>query len=157
MIDGDPAYGAPVSTDLTGMTIGVTYYVSFYQSSNQETSNTAPSNDNWEVFLINGADQGTPTPTNPVFTSAIMANAGKESTPWEEQTFSFVATAASETLEFLENASANTVPPMLDLADVSVTTPEPGTWVLVLVGAGLVFAGNRLRRRPSAYKPADRG
>jgi hypothetical protein len=156
LVDGDPRYGGPVSTNLTGMTIGLLYQVSFYQASSEETPIDTASNDKWEVFLINGSNNGTSTPTNAVFTSSTMVNTGGISTPWEVQTFTFVATAANETLEFLANASAPTVPPLFGLADVQVTnaTPEPGTCALTLLGAGALCAiAARKRSRNVANRP----
>jgi hypothetical protein len=162
-IDGDPAYGAPISTNMTGLTIGATYQVSFYQASNEEDGNDKAYNDNWNVYVIPGAASGTyicpvcSTPVNPLpadlaFTSTVMANAGSVSTPWQLQTFAFKATSATEILEFVTNAVAVTAgafqPPLFDLAGVTTQlAPEPGTWVLTLLGAGFVFAGSKLRKR----------
>jgi hypothetical protein len=163
-IDGDPAYGAPISTAMTGLTIGATYQVSFYQASNEEDGNDKAYNDNWNVYVIPGAATGTyicpvcSTPVNPLpadlaFTSTVMANAGSVTTPWQLQTFTFKATSATEILEFVTDAVAVTAgafePPFFDLADVTTAqvAPEPSTWVLTLLGAGFVFAASKLRKR----------
>jgi hypothetical protein len=174
-IDGDPSYGAPVSTNMTGLTIGATYQVSFYQASNEEDGNFKAYNDNWNVYILPGAAAGAyicpvcatpvnPDPTDLVFTSSVMANAGSVTTPWQLQTFQFTATSATEILEFVTNAVAVTAgafePPLFDLAAVTTAqvAPEPGTWVLMLLGGGLVLAGTRLRKRPSTEnKRAKRG
>jgi hypothetical protein len=171
-IDGDPAYGAPISTDMTGLVVGAIYQISFYQASNEEDGNDKAYNDNWNVYILPGAAAGVyicpvcatpvnPDPTDLVYTSSVMANAGSVATPWQLQTFTFTATSATEILEFVTNAVAVTAgafePPLFDLAGVSVS-PEPGTWVLTLLGAGLVFGGSRLRKRTStARKQAKRG
>jgi len=57
-------------------------------------------------------------------------------------------------------AGGTVEPPFLTLTGVTsdLVAPEPATWVLTLLGAGLVVAGSRLRRRPStAYQRVKRG
>ncbi len=174
MVDGDPAWGAPVWTNMTGLTVGDSYQVSFYQASSEENGNNKAYNDHWQAFVIPGASTGVyicpvcSTPVDPVpadlaFTSATMANTGAVSTPWQLQTFTFKATNTSEVLEFVTDAIATSagafMPPLLALAGVSTTvTPEPGTWAMVVLGAGLLFAGRKMRRRSSAdYKRVING
>ena len=174
-IDGDPDYGAPISTQMTGLTINTTYQVSFYQASNEEDGNNKVYTDNWLVYTIPGTTgqyiclstvcnantPGFPAVSPPAgatlaFTSASMNNPGASSTPWVLQTFSFKATAVTEVLEFVTQAvgTGTFAPPLFDLAGVTTqVAPEPGTWVMMLLGSGLLFAGYRLRRRASpAYK-----
>jgi hypothetical protein len=174
IVDGDDTYGAPVSTDMTGLTVGVGYEVTFYQASTEEDGNNQADNDSWQVYVLPGLTSGVyicptcATPVNPVpgdlaFTSPVMANTGGESTPWEQENFFFVATNTSELLEFVTDAVAKAggavEPPFLALAGVSTQlAPEPGTWVLTILGAGLVFAGSKLRRRRASteYKRVAR-
>lgn len=174
-VDGDPDYGAPISTQMTGLSIGSTYQVSFYQASNEEDGNNKAYTDNWLVYIIPGTTGQyiclstvcnaqvpgfpavNPVPGDLAFTSANMINPGQASTPWVQQTFTFQATAVNEVLEFVTQAvgTAGFEPPFFDLAAVTTSqvTPEPGTWVLMLLGTGLLAAGYRLRRRSSpAYK-----
>lgn len=176
IMDGDDTYGAPVSTEMTGLTVGGTYQVTFYQASSEETGNNQADNDSWQVYVLPGLTSGVyicptcATPVNPdpgdlAFTSPVMANSGGISTPWEQETFTFTATNATELLEFVTDAvsqlGAAVEPPLLALTGVSTAqvTPEPGTWVLTILGAGLVFAGSKLRRRRTRpqvkEKPAD--
>jgi hypothetical protein len=168
VVDGDDRYGAPVSTPMTGLTVGATYQVTFYQASSEETGNNQADNDNWDVYVIpgtTGAEYICPTCATPVdpggilptFTSAVINNpGGPTSTNWEEQQFTFKATQTNEILEFVTYAvtavAGGTVePPFFALTGVAtdLVAPEPGTWVLTLLGAGLVFAGSRLRKRRS--------
>jgi hypothetical protein len=169
MVDGDPDYGAPVSASLTGLTVGTTYSLSFYQASSEENGNDKAYTDSWEVYLLPGASGGaylcpqsfcagisTQTTIDSgdlAYTSPGISNGGGVSTPWELESFTFQATNATEVLEFVTNAvgTSGFEPPFLGLADVTLssTTPEPGTWALTLLGAGLVFVGGKLRRRNS--------
>jgi len=179
-IDGDPAYGAPISTSLSGLSTNTLYTISFFQASNEEGGNDKAYNDNWLVYFIPGATSGSYICPNTVCTgtggepsspalpngailigsSPVMNNLGEESTPWQDASVTFnTGTATGGILEFVTQAEAVTAgnfePPLLDLALVTSQqgAPEPGTWVLTLIGAGLVFVSGFLRRRTShAYK-----
>jgi hypothetical protein len=162
-IDGDPQYGAPISTEMTGLIVGATYKVSFYQASNEEDGSNKAYTDSWQVYAIPGTAGvyicpvcGTPVnpdPSDLFFTSAAMNNPGASSTAWVLESHNFTATATTEVLEFVADAVAvvpgNFAPPLLDLAGVSLsqTTPESGTWELAVVGLSLIFAAGRLRRK----------
>lgn len=180
-VDGDPTWGAPVSTTLSGLLLNTTYTISFYQASNEEDGSNREYDDSWDVYLISGSQtfgtQGTyicpesycasghdVDTGDEVFTSAVMDNKGAgvtspltpAATPWQQQTFTFNSgTSTSYILEFVTSAFevdtslSGFQPPLLDLAAVTLTqtAPEPGTWALTVLGAGLVFAGHKLRRR----------
>jgi hypothetical protein len=178
--DGDPTYGAPVYTDMTGLVVGDNYILNFDQASSEEDGNAKEYHDNWLVYAIPYTPPGSgvgpyiclntvcATATNPdpgdlIYQSPVMDNvpisttpADPSSTPWEAESVIFTATSANEILEFVTQAIAvgggAFEPPLLALAGVTTTqtTPEPGTWVLTFLGAGLVFAGSKLRRRTSA-------
>ncbi len=123
-VDGDPTYGAPVWTAMQNLVVGVTYTVSFYQASNEESGNNKSYNDSWEVYVIPGSGPGpylcpqsfcagisTQTTTNSgnlAYTSTAMANAGRVATNWQLQSFNFKATSSTEVLEFVTNAVATT-------------------------------------------------
>lgn len=187
-VDGDPTYGAPVSTTLSGLLLNTTYTISFYQASNEEDGNNREYNDSWDVYLIPGSQnfgtQGTyicpqsycaaghnVDASDLAFQSDAMDNKGAgatnpAATPWQLESFTFNSgSSSSYILEFVTNAievgtASGFQPPLLDLAAVTLsqTTPEPGTWVLTVLGAGLVFAGHKIRRRRSpAFKRVKRG
>jgi len=163
-IDGDNQYGAPVSTPLTGLSIGTHYTVTFYQASNEEIGSNQHLTNIWQTYLIPGSTPAYITATNGVDSADLvnsstpMDNLGARSTPWQQQTFTFTATSVNEVLEFVTNATVvggGTVnPPLLDLTGVSYAqaTPEPGAGLLTLIGGGLVLAGSILRRRTMAKK-----
>jgi hypothetical protein len=168
MVDGDFEWGAPVSADLTGLTVGSLYQISFYQASSEEDGNNKAYSDSWMAYLLPGASGGvylcpqsycgaqqtSIDSGDLVYTSAAMANGGAVSTDWELETFNFSATNTSEVLEFVTNAigTSGFEPPFFALAGVelSETTPEPSTWTLTILGFGLILAAGWLRRRFSA-------
>jgi hypothetical protein len=179
MVDGSPQYGAPVWLDMTGLQSGDTYSISFYQASSEETTNDVAYNDNWQVYVIPGStgtflcpqsycstyatDTGATDSGDLAYTSTVMVNGGAVTTNWDStpESFTFTASASSEVLEFVANvvlgsngqppAGNSFEPPLLDLADVTLTqqttTPEPSTWALTGLGLGLVLLTSRLRRR----------
>lgn len=177
-VDGDPAYGAPVYTDLDAanadaLVVGDSYTLSFYQASNEEGGSKAAYNDYWQVYLSAGTGAGTyicpasvcGTPVGSgtlAFTSPVMKNPGTGvSTPWVLVTYTFTATSTNEKLEFVADAvnpageatPTNFNPPFLDLAAITLThnnsTPEPSTWALTILGIGGACTASRLRRRRS--------
>jgi hypothetical protein len=189
LMDGDPDYGAPVSVDMTGLTATDTYTVSFYQAASEElqTNGTAlpgavAYDDSWEVYVgttttgayicpqayCNNHSTLTNAPGTDTLklTTPSMDDAAGGSTAWEFESFTFVATATSQILEFVTNVESSTgtalaadttfEPPILALADVTVTqqggVPEPGTWALTLLGVGTAFAAGKLRRKFSARR-----
>jgi len=175
--DGDPAYGAPIYTDLDAangdaLVLGDSYTLSFYQASNEEGGNKAAYNDYWQVYLSDGTGAGSYICPSSVcgtavgsgtlaFTSPVMQNPGTgASTPWVLVTYTFTATSTDEILEFVTEAinpageatPTNFNPPFLDLAAITLThnTPEPGTWALTILGLGGACVAGRLRRRRSS-------
>jgi hypothetical protein len=143
-IMSDPAYEtAGISQHVTGLTIGDTYTLSFYEASMQQTGYTGAEHDAWQVSF------GTTTQD-----STTMNNPSKGSTDWVEDAMTFVANAASESLTFYATTSTtNAQAPFLLLADVSLTNttppsdpvPEPSTLGIVMLGVAGVFAARKKR------------
>jgi hypothetical protein len=175
MADGDNTYGAPIWTNLTGLTANTSYQITFYQSSNQESGNNQADTDKWLVYTIAGGSTGVygtassaPAGATLAYTSATMSNPGGTATNWQQQTFTFTTGAGvtNEILEFVTSAVATgggaVTPPMLNLAAVSLSpvqqggasTPEPGTASLSILGGALVFIATKFRRRSSDKQPS---
>jgi hypothetical protein len=130
-----------ISQTMNGLTPGVTYYVNFYQAGAQQQGYNGATTDRFEVFF--GSQSAY---------SALMTNPSHGFQPWEQQTLSFTATAASEVLSFLAVGTPNGVPPFSLLDGVSVTAaPEPA--YAGLIGAGLLVLGLLRRRRAKHSEP----
>lgn len=137
--DGDPIYQAPLFQTITGLTVGATYDLTFYQAADTQTSYTSPTTDQWQVSF--GSDTQN---------STAMNTTGGQFYSWNLQSLQFIAASTTEVLNFLSIGSAGE-PPLVLLADVSLTqavpaVPEPVT--LTVLGTGLLgLVAVRQRRR----------
>jgi hypothetical protein len=94
-------------------------------------------------------------------TSQPMANPGETTTAWQLQTYTLFVTQS-----VVQNGTENTAegfdPPLPDLASVTLAQiPAPLTWVLAILGAGIVCTATMLRRRggknSAAFKRVKQG
>jgi hypothetical protein len=155
--DGNPTYESQFKQDISGLTIGTNYTLSFWQAAGQQTGFSGATTEQWKVFFGNDAVTvncgGSPCTidagSDQVFTSTLMSTPSQGVSPWNQVTGSFTATATSETLTFLawgDGGSTVNLPPTVFLAGVnSPAVPEPGA--LSLLGAGIVGLGLIVRRR----------
>jgi hypothetical protein len=189
-IAADSAYGTGrIFQDVTGLNIGDTYNVSFYQAAAQQdgyvwdSSTKAPSTtvkftgdttDRWLVNVggtytaptyintgsnyggvdTNGSFSGGANYTSPLMSLLSQQNAGTQTVTtgnpivggWQQNTFSFIATAATERLSFLAQGTPTGQPPFALLAGVSIeaasssstSVPEPEDFLGSLIGLGLI-------------------
>lgn len=125
-----------ISQDVTGLTIGQEYRVSFYGAANP---NEGPSS---KLLQVSAAG------VNNFYSFAIGTHTNS-SMGWAFQTFLFVATATTETLTF---AGLTGGPAGVALDNISIAaTPIPGT--LLLFGSalgGMGFLGYRRKKLQAA-------
>ena len=72
---------------------------------------------------------------------------------WVSQSFSFVASSSSETIQFdtigLNQGCCDVGLDKVSLLAASGAVPEPATWAMMLMGFGMAGFGLRRRRKPT--------
>jgi hypothetical protein len=131
LIDGDNSPGnnnsTPFTTSVTGLTVGATYSISFYQAAGVQAGPYGLPTTEW--FQVTFGSQ--------VLSTSHMSTPSQSSTGWNLQTLVFTASSATQALQFLALGTPSGGPPIVLLDGVSISnTPEPAT--NVLIGLGLV-------------------
>jgi hypothetical protein len=136
-VAADGAYQTEtISQLIAGLTPGKQYKVSFFWAAAQQYGYDGETTENWTVSLGNQS-----------FTTPTVTNANHGFTDWQQQSFTFTATNASEMLSFLAHGTPNGEPPFSLLDGVSMSAaPEPASWAMMIVGFGAVGATMRRRK-----------
>lgn len=159
LIDGDRSI--PVSTTLyqtlTGLVVGQSYDVSFYQAAAQFLDRSGDTTERWDVSLGGSLTTGITSDGNFVGgvhqLSALMNNPETLNGPhfhsWMPQTLRFQATNATEVLGFFSVGTPGGQPPIVLLDGVSINAvPEPETFALLGIGLlGALVARKKQEQR----------
>ncbi len=171
--DGNPSFESSFNHQLTGLTPGQTYTLSFYQAASQQTgfANGQYTTEQWIVSLgtsamtycngcgaadaYYGGHDSTYSNADPlasVVATSLMTTPSGGTTPWQAVSVNLTAHATNELLSFLawgNNGNTVNLPPMVFLTQVDTPdlalVPEPETLALFAVGL-LGFAVSRLRK-----------
>ncbi|MGI4880983.1 MAG: PEPxxWA-CTERM sorting domain-containing protein [Janthinobacterium lividum] len=136
-LDGDPTNRGYLTQEISGLTVGKEYVVSFDWGASQLQNRTGATTEQLSVGFGNA-----------VQTTALVNNPSQGFSGWMHETMTFHATSTSQLLSFLSLGTPVGLPPIAVLDGVSVAAvPEPAMWCLMLVGFGLVGTAVR-RRRP---------
>jgi PEP-CTERM motif len=177
--DANPGFESGFNYQITGLTPGETYTLSFYQAASQQTgfANGLDTTEQWIVSLgtggfttcngcgaynsYYGSNESTYSNTDP---SASIVATSKMTTPsgglttWNYVSVDLTADAATQYLSFLawgnDGTTAN-LPPIAFLTGVNSApglVPEPSTWMMMGLGF-LGLAGAAAWRRRAA-RPA---
>ena len=143
--DGEASFSGPINQTITGLTPGGLYTLSFVWAGNQflDSSSLAtggPLTIDWQVSL------GSETITTPIEVYTAHGFTG-----WMTQTFTYMATSPTEVLSFLAQGGPDGEPPTALLDGVSLTVPEPASWLIMILGVtGLGVLARRRRRAAPA-------
>jgi PEP-CTERM motif len=177
--DGNPTYESGFNYTVSGLTVGDTYTLSFYQGASQQTGFSGTTTNQWIVALTTVASGGLQIcgdcgPVDPVYgqtstyfsadpnasiaASQLMTVPTGTAVGWQFVSVDLKADAPTELLSFLawgDNGSTVNLPPMAFLSGVDSPNglvPEPSTWAMMIIGfVGLGFAGRRqLKKRAVA-------
>ena len=117
-VDGASSFLSSVSQTVSGLTLGHTYQLSFYDGAGQQ--NGVPAATLMDHFTVSFGSQ---TQDGTTYTTSNFGFSG-----WHLETMNFVATSSSQTLTFMAFGSPN-LPPYMVLDGVSLTTSRrPGTF-----------------------------
>jgi hypothetical protein len=137
-LDADSNVNGLLSQNITGLTVGQDYILSFYWASAELTDpNTGITTEQVQASL-----------GSQVRSTAIQTTAQKGFDPWQQSSIYFTAQSAIQTLSFLAVGTPNGLPPTVLLDAVSlVQAPEPSTWAIMLVGVSGLAGFSAMRRR----------
>ena len=142
---GSSDFRGVLSQNITGLTIGNTYTLSFNWGAAQLINRTGATTEQLHVTF--GSD---------VFDTAIVPNPSGGFSGWMTVNTNFKATSTSQLLTFLSIGSPAGLPPIAVLDGVSLHSgvPETATWAMMLVGFGGLGAMIRRRRASAAAATA---
>lgn len=170
--DGNPLYESGFQRQLTGLTVGQTYTLSFYQGASQQTGFVGDTTSQWIVslgtsglFSASSSDPSVPDslcgtscvyssadPTASIAATTLMNVPTGTTVGWNFVSVNLTPDVTNPFLSFLawgDNGNTTNLPPIAFLSGVNASkglgAPEPAT--LSIIGVGLIGLGAVARRR----------
>ncbi len=135
-LDGSFEVG-PVSQQLSGLTIGNAYDLSFYWAAAQQTGYPAPSGLTEKLRVTLGGQ---------TLSTPVVSYAERTYVNWAKVTMTFTADSVNPILSFLSVGTPDGLPPFALLDGVSLeSVPEPSTCVITTLLLGGLTLGRRRR------------
>ena len=135
-LDGDVTARGGISQNLTDLQVGKDYTLTFDWAASQLRNRHGATTEQLEVTF-----------GGQTFSTGVLNVPDSGFSGWNQVTFHFTPTSASQTLSFLSIGTPSGLPPMAVLDGVSLTVPEPATWAMMLIGFGGIGAMIRRRRQ----------
>lgn len=139
-VDADPIANAYIYQELSGLTVGQEYRLSFDFAGGQYQGRTGDNHESWQVQF-----------GNDVQSTLMLNNLSHGFTGWMTQTFDFIASNTNQRLSFLALGGPDGLPPVSLLDNVSLTevveVPEPASLALLVTGLFGIGASRRRAQR----------
>jgi Protein of unknown function (DUF642)/PEP-CTERM motif len=128
---------ATLSQTVNGLAAGTSYVVSFFISGNPDNQGNTPATKT-ATLTLGGS-------SFPVSYTVIGSNSSSNM-QWQQVSYTFLAGSSSALLSLAGSPANGPYGLAVDNFSIAAAVPEPASWLMMILGFGLVGAGLRRRR-----------